>query len=367
MTRGMSNPYVVWLNDADPTATGLLGGKFASLAEMTAAGFAVPPGFTVTTAAFDRFMAQPGLQEEAAKVRLVDPGDLSALEDASQRVTAEIEQADFPEELSEAVRDAYRSLETDAGEEGPPVAVRSSGVAEDLHGASFAGQYETFLWIIGADEVLRHVRRCWTGLFSPRVLTYHVQGDQAASAPPSMAVGVQHMVPARAAGVMFTLDPVNGDRSKVVIEAAWGLGEAVVGGEVTPDRYRIDKVTLDVIMREISVKEVEYGFSPAKRGVEVRAVPEDRKAASALTDAQALELASLGKRIERHRGAPMDIEWAVDERDRIHVLQVRPETVWSQKGKEPLAPKADSAVEQVLARFMASVGTPPAPTEERGE
>jgi pyruvate,water dikinase len=177
-----------------------------------------------------------------------------------------------------------------------------------------------------------------------------------------MAVGVQQMVLPRAAGVMFTIDPLNGDRSKVVIEAAWGLGEGVVGGEVTPDRYRVDKVTFEVLAREISTKEHEYRFDAAAGTVGLAAVPADRRDRTCLEDRHVLELAQLGKRIERHRGAPMDIEWAVDDEDRVHVLQVRPETVWSRKPKPPVTPGAGSGVDRVLAKFMVGSTAP-----KRGE
>jgi pyruvate,water dikinase len=235
------------------------------------------------------------------------------------------------------------------------VAVRSSGVAEDLGGASFAGQYETFLWVRGAEEVRRHVRRCWAGLFSAPVLTYRPADGATPPADAGMAVGVQRMVLARAAGVMFTLDPLNGDRSKVVLEGAWGLGEAVVSGEVTPDRFRVDKVTLELLEREVASKEVECRFDADAGGVRMVPVPAERRDASCLEDEHVIALATLAKRIERHRGAPVDIEWAVDEGGDVQVLQVRPETVWSRKPKQPLGGPGGTGVQRVLAKFMAGV------------
>jgi pyruvate,water dikinase len=281
-------------------------------------------------------------------------------------MAAAIEAAPLPGDVDAAIDAGYARLEELAGEAGTPVAVRSSGVAEDLGGASFAGQYETFLWVLGAAEVRRHVRRCWTGLFSAPVLTYRPAGDDGGAArDPGMAVGVQRMVLPRAAGVMFTLDPVNGDRSKVVIEGAWGLGEAVVGGEVTPDRYRVDKVTREVLAREISTKEVECRFDPDARAVRMVPVPDDRRDAACLEDAHVAELVELARRIERHRGAPMDIEWAVDAGGGVHVLQVRPETVWSRRARQPVAGPAGSGVQRVLAKFMAGAVPAPARGEER--
>jgi pyruvate,water dikinase len=159
------------------------------------------------------------------------------------------------------------------------------------------------------------------------------------------------MVRPRAAGVMFTLDPVTGDRSKIVIEGSWGLGEAVVSGEVTPDRFRVDKVTLDVVDRTISEKAVEFRFDPGA-GVGLREVPEERRGVSCLEDAHVLQLATLAKRIEAHRGAPQDIEWAVDEPGTAHVLQVRPETVWSRRGARTVSVGGRSAVDLVLGTFV---------------
>jgi pyruvate,water dikinase len=169
-----------------------------------------------------------------------------------------------------------------------------------------------------------------------------------------MAVVVQQLVQPRAAGVMFTLDPVTGDRSKIVIEAAWGLGEAVVSGEVTPDRYRVDKVTLEPIDRTISDKAAEYRFEGGS-GAQLRPVEDDRRTAPCLDEAQVLELATLAKRIESHRGAPQDIEWAVEADGRAHVLQVRPETVWSRREARSVASSGQSALSLVLGSFTKAV------------
>jgi pyruvate,water dikinase len=168
-----------------------------------------------------------------------------------------------------------------------------------------------------------------------------------------MSVGVQRMVRARSAGVMFTLNPVNGDRSKVVIESTWGLGEPLVAGTVDPDRFTVDKVTLQVLGREIGAKQIEHRPDPARREVVVEEVDQERRAAASLSDDEALELARLGKTIERSFGRPMDIEWAVDADDgRILVLQARPETVWSNRERKPTVEKRASAIEYVLADLL---------------
>jgi pyruvate,water dikinase len=349
----VTEPLIVWLDDPAHASAAVVGGKFASLAEMAGAGFEVPAGFAVTTAAWRRFVDDNDLGEPAVTARAVDPSDLEAIEAAAAGMAAAIESAPLPADVEAAIDGAYARLEELTGASGAPVAVRSSGVAEDLGGASFAGQYETFLWVMGAEEVRRHVRRCWTGLFSAPVLTYRPAGGGAAAGEQGMAVGVQRMVVPRAAGVMFTLDPLNGDRSKIVLEGSWGLGEAVVSGEVTPDRFRVDKVTLELLARELSDKEVECRFDPEARAVRMAPVPPERREVASLEDDQVLALAALGKRIERHRRAPVDIEWAVDEGGDLHVLQVRPETVWSRKPKQPLTGPGGSGVQRVLAKFMA--------------
>ena len=334
-----SDSLVLWLDEDGATSGELVGGKFSSLAEMRRAGFGVPSAFAVTTTAYRCFLSEASLADSAAAVG----GDLAA----AAELRSAIESAPLPDVLTEAISAGYERLCDDAGSADIPVAVRSSGVAEDLADASFAGQYETYLWVIGRDAVLEHVRRCWTGLFGDAVLTY---GPGGSAGDTAMAVVVQQLVQPRAAGVMFTLDPVTGDRSKIVIEAAWGLGEAVVSGEVTPDRFRVDKVTLEPVDRVISDKETEVRFEPGV-GVGPAAVPDDRRSEPCLEQQHVAELALLAKRIESHRGAPQDIEWALDSDGVVHVLQVRPETVWSRREAPALA-AGRSAVDLVLGSFV---------------
>jgi pyruvate,water dikinase len=353
-----TSPLVLWIDQPEAVGSRLLGGKFGSLAEMTAAGFAVPGGFGITTTAYRHFLSAAGLAERAGQVRAQAAGaDLATVQALSAEFTAEIEAADLPADLETAVRAAYAELERRTGQPDLPVAVRSSGESEDLAGASFAGQYDTFLWVRGIEEVLRRVRSCWAGMFGAAVLTYR---PDAADGPASLAdhgicVGVQQMVQARSAGVMFTLDPVTGDRSKVVLEGCWGLGEGVVSGGITPSRYVVDKVTFEVLKRDVTRQESKYGFDAELAEVGLVPVAPELCDAPCLQDEQILELAELAKRIERYRGAPQDIEWAVSEAGDVHVLQVRPETVWSHRQAEQLVTERKSAVSHVLARF-AGVG-----------
>jgi pyruvate,water dikinase len=352
---------IVWIDEAGGAGPELLGGKLGSLVDMTEAGFSVPPAFGITTAAFARFAEHAGLQAVVREACAgLDYDDLAAVERASARLAGHIQAAELPPLLVAEVEEAYARLEERTGMPGVPVAVRSSGVSEDLEGASFAGQYDTYLWICGAQEVLAHVRRCWSGLFGPQVLTYRPADGVPrfdGETLPGMCVGVQQMVQARAAGVMFTLDPVNGDRSKIVIEGCFGLGEGVVKGDITPDRFRVDKVTLELLSSEISTQVEAYGFDAATGAVGLVPVDAQRGARSCLGDDEVVAVAELAKRIERHRGVPMDMEWAVDQDGLLHLLQARPETVWATKPVRAITSDgAGGAVDRVLAKFMSFGG-----------
>ncbi|MDP6816582.1 MAG: PEP/pyruvate-binding domain-containing protein [Alphaproteobacteria bacterium] len=348
-----ADPFILWLDQDGAPGNALLGGKFANLAEMMAAGFAVPAGFGVTTAAYRHFMSRTGLETEAARVRQAAKStDLSKIKELTADLVKGIQSAALPGDLEEAVRSNYAALEEKTGRDGVPVAVRSSGESEDLAGASFAGQYDTYLWISGTEAVLRDMRGCWASMFGEAVLSYRHEGADAATvADAAICVGIQQMVEARAAGVMFTLDPLNGDRSKIVMEGCWGLGEGVVKGDVTPDRFTIDKVTFEIIKKDVAAQPEEYRFDPATGAVALLPVEPERRDAVCITDAEALELARLAKHIEERRGGAQDIEWAVDEKGAISVLQVRPETVWSQRQNKGQMSKAKSPIDHVLQRL----------------
>jgi pyruvate,water dikinase len=350
---------IQWTDQPGASAE-LLGGKVNSLAEMTAAGFAVPPAFGVTTEAFAAFIREAGLTERINAVRAgLDPGDVAAVDRAAAEIARLIEQTPIPADLDAEIRTAYAEMERRAGAD-VPVAVRSSGVNEDLEGASFAGQYDTYLWIQGADAVLEHVRRCWSGLFNSAVLTYRpndgVDGGGVDDLP-GMCVGVQQMARARTAGVMFTLDPISGDRSKIVIESAWGLGEGVVKGDVTPDRHRVDKVAMEIREREIGEQTHEYRFDAQAGEVVLAEIEGERGAQPSLSEDEVLAIAELGKRVERHRGAPQDLEWAIDHDGSLHLLQARPETIWSAKQAAGVASADEGgAVDRVMATFLSGFG-----------
>jgi pyruvate, water dikinase len=347
-----SAAHIRWFHDCDASCTKDVGGKCAQLGELIGAGMSVPPGFAVTTAAHDLFLEGHDIRRrEAELLTTLDYENVHEVGVASAQLRSLIEGSEPPASVVEAVRAAYGEL-AGADSETVPVAVRSSAVSEDLAGASFAGQLETYLWIEGADAVLEHVRRCWGGFFTPAALTYrHHQGLSLSDV--LMSVGVQRMVRARSAGVMFTLNPINGDRSKVVIESTWGLGEPLVSGEVDPDRLMIDKVTFQILEKSIADKQIEHRPDVARREVVVAKIEDARRRAESISDGEAIELARLGKTIERHYGSPQDVEWAIDaDSGEILVLQARPETVWSRRERPSTVKKKGSALEYVLADLL---------------
>jgi pyruvate,water dikinase len=236
-----------------------------------------------------------------------------------------------------------------------PVAVRSSATAEDLAGASFAGQQDTYLWIRGIDAVLHHMRRCISSLYTGRAIAYRSRqgyGDDTLA----ISVGVQKMANAYTAGVMFTIHPANGDRSVIVIDSNFGFGESVVSGEVTPDHFVVNKVTLDIIDRTVSHKELCYTVDPKTQASCAIEVPFERQDVQSLIDDEITELAWIGKQIEKHYGRPMDIEWAVDKDlpagGNIFILQARPETVWSQRRQSALASRGGSAMDYIVCGML---------------
>jgi pyruvate,water dikinase len=249
------------------------------------------------------------------------------------------------------------------GEPALTVAVRSSSIAEDAADRSFAGEHDTYLWVDGAEEVDRRVRECWASLVTSRAVAYRAGAARDRAAELAMAVVVQQMAPARAAGVFMTLNPVNGDRSKVMIESVWGLGEPLVSGTVTPDRFLVDKVTGEVVKREVADKPTAAVREPdGGRGVVLADVPPDRAAQPSLTRGEIAELLRVARLVERRAGAPQDGEFAVLEGDapeNVRLLQCRPETVWSRKPRTPVA-RGGTAMAAVLATLTNQESAPPA-------
>jgi pyruvate, water dikinase len=330
------------------------GGKSAALGELLAAGIPVPGGFAVAVETYWSFLDGAGLREGVERALAgLDAGDLETVQPVSAALTAAIGAADLPEELRMELFERYAELGGDAGEGDPPVAVRSSALGEDSSEATFAGQQETYLWVRGADAVCSAVQRCWASLHSPPSITYRAQlGDNAQA--PAMGVIVQRMVDAEVAGVLFTCNPVSGDPSVVAIDASWGLGLAVVGGEVTPDEYLVSKVTGEVVRSSVNAKLVEYRPDPGGAGTMRIDVPPGRAAAPCLDDAHRAELLRVAGEVERHFGRHQDVEWAIDGAGRTYVLQARPVTA-APRSRAASAPSGDSA----LALVMSALGVKP--------
>jgi pyruvate,water dikinase len=341
MSADKGTRIVLWFEELTKDDVPIVGGKNANLGEMIRAGIPVPPGFAVTAYAFKRFIEETGIKDEIYRIirEHVKPGasDPKDYEEASKRIRELIEKTPMPSDIEEEIRRAYRELCKRVGRSEEFVAVRSSATAEDLPDASFAGQQETYLNVRGEDEVVEKVKKCWSSLFTPRAIFYR-ESKGFAHEKVLISVAVQKMVNSRSAGVMFTIHPVTGEEDKIVIEGAWGLGEAVVAGKVTPDEWVVDKKTLSIIERRISEKAFEIVRDPRTgRNVE-REVEPERRAAPCLGDEEVRRLAELAVAIEKHYGRAMDIEWAID-RDlpfpqSVFIVQARPETVWSSRKAE---------------------------------
>ncbi len=334
-------PLVVWIDQLRASDTELAGGKGANLGELVSIGVPVPPGFVVTTYAYRRFIEATGLGEVIRSIlENLDINDPLKVEEASKKIREAIMSKPMPKYIEEVIRKAYRELGEKIGIRDPFVAVRSSASAEDLPTASFAGQQDTYLNVRGEDNVVERVKACWASLFTARAIVYRAeQGIDHFKV--AMAVVVQKMVNSRSAGVMFTLHPVTGDTSVIVIESSWGLGEAVVGGRVTPDEFVVDKKTLKIKEKRIAKKEIMIIYDPEKgKNVTIK-VPEDMATKPSISDEEAISLAKYGIKIEQHYGNPMDIEWAIDKDikppNNIFIVQARHETVWSRKLKEKKA------------------------------
>jgi pyruvate,water dikinase len=308
---------VRWLAEITADDVAAVGGKGASLGELDGAGLPVPPAFVVTADTYRRFVREAGIEDELYEVVDVDVEDTAALADAEAAARELVTSAPFPEGLREEIEGAYAELTDGAG---AFVAVRSSATAEDLPDASFAGQQETFLNVTGED-LLDRVRECWASLFTQRAIYYRQEQGFDHDAV-NMAVVVQRMVDAEKSGVMFTSHPSTGD-PRVIVEATWGLGEAVVSGSVSPDNYVLDR---DGTVQQVTVADKKLKHVRSEDGETVeQPVAEDRREKQVLSAAELDRLAELARSVEDHYGSPQDVEWAVHE-DEVYMLQSRPIT-----------------------------------------
>lgn len=351
-------PELCWFEEVRRDDVALVGGKCSSLGELINAGVRVPPGFALTTHGYARFMRDAGVSGEIpGMLEGCGHDDLDHLESASRAIREMIEEHSFAWELEDAIAEYYRKLSVRCMVPAVPVAVRSSATAEDLPGASFAGQQDTYLWIRGVDDLLLHARRCISSLFTARAIAYRIRMGFPHE-DVALSVGFQKMANSYTAGVMFTLNPGNGDRSVIAIDSNFGFGESVVSGEVTPDHFIVNKITLDILERTICSKEVTYTVDfKTQKSVKVE-TPFERQTVQSIIDEEIVELARMGKLIEKHYGRQMDIEWAVDKDlpagGNIFILQARPETVWSEKREKEgaVAGKASSAMDFILSSLL---------------
>ncbi|MFC7131893.1 MULTISPECIES: phosphoenolpyruvate synthase [Salinibaculum] len=314
---------VLWLDDVRADDLESVGGKAASLGEMTSADLPVPPAFIVTADTYRSFIEDTGIDEELFDIVDVDSDDSAALADAAERAQSLIRETEIPDEQREGILEAYDRIGENAS-----VAVRSSATAEDLPDASFAGQQETFLNIT-RDDLLEKVRECWASLFTQRAI-YYRQEQGFEDATVDIAVVVQEMVDADKSGVMFTSHPSTG-APVVTIEAAWGLGEAVVSGAVTPDNYVIDRATAEIKTETVAQKKVMHVRDEATGETVEREVPEDKRDQRVLSDDELDALLELGEEIEGYYGEPQDVEWAIHDGE-VYLLQSRPITTISEGG-----------------------------------
>jgi len=314
-----ATPFILSFSDISARDLGLVGGKGANLGEMTKAAFPVPPGFCLTTAAFQQFVASNS-KANALYTRLdsLTAADIENVREVGEQVRQTLLEIPMPNEIANAVRQAWQETDAQAA-----YAVRSSATAEDLPDASFAGQQDTYLNIIGEEALLDAVKRCWVSLFTDRAILYRVQNNFD-HCDVQLSVVVQKMIMSEKSGTLFTVDPLTGHRHTLSMDASFGLGEALVSGLVTPDAYRVDKRTITIIEHQISEKEIAI-YPENDGGTRQETLDADKRNQAALTDDQILALAEMGTKIESHYRTPQDIEWAISD-GKIYLLQARPIT-----------------------------------------
>lgn len=360
--------FLLWFEQLERKDVDIVGGKSSSLGEMTAkTDIPVPYGFATTAYAYRYFIKESGLEEKMRSIlsELTDVENSALLRDVSARLRDAIMAEKMPQDLQDAIGAAYVELGKRVGEENPYVAVRSSATAEDLPDASFAGQQDTYLNVQGAETIIAKVKECYASCFTDRAVYYREkQGFDHIEV--ALSAVVQMMVFSKTSGVMFTVNVATGDDNNILIEAAFGLGEYVVQGTVTPDNYTISKHDHKIIDRCVNEQDIMLVRKKGGDCEEVQ-VPEELRKVQTLTDEQILELADYAKKIEKHYGCYMDMEWGVDERtNKIWILQARPETVWSRRNKEGGAKVQESKSMTTTDHKVIVKGLPASPGKVSG-
>ena len=326
----MANKWITWFEECGKEDTPLVGSKNANLGEMLRKGMPVPPGFAVTIESYNEFMHQTGIVPKIVQCLAKLPQESQTpreLKETSEYIQSIMVQNEISQDIQEVILSAYEELGRRCERTDVPVAVRSSGVAEDLPTASFAGQYDSYLNVRGKDDLLDKIKRCWASLFTARSILYRIKNNLPILET-SISVGVQKLVDARSAGVVFTVHPGTGDDAKILLEGNWGTGESVVQGMVIPDIFVINKETLTVEEKKINpkLKQIVIG----QMGTEEHEVAEDKQSLPCLSDEEVLKIAELAKATEKSYGMPLDLEWVVDQAlpfpKNIFLVQARPVT-----------------------------------------
>ncbi len=352
---------IYWLEELAQDALDEVGKKCANLGEMTRRGLPVPPGFAISMEAYKTFLLETGLNETIGQI-IKSAGKLSGrideLELLSQQIRKAMESVEMQAGLKQEILSGYHELSRRMGKEHLKVAVRSSGAV------SMPGSYETYLNVHGDEELIEKVIKVWSSTFNARSLGHKLEKKMSLEDTP-IGVGVIKMVNAKAAGVLFTINPITGDRAKMIVEANYGLGESVVSGKVGPDRFRINRITSAIEEKILGAKEEECIYCPEKGGVMFKPIPEERRNEFCLSDAELMRLVQLGKKVESYfGGVPQDIEWAFDcdlpAEENLLLLQARPEQTYAAKKKSRIKLTTNNGMEYISS-FLAKgiqLGTP---------
>jgi len=338
----MAEKWIYWLKEVGADHNNIVGKKCANLGELTRAGFRVPLGYALATEAYKRFMKETEVTNRLLEflssfnADADNVAEILKFEAAANEMRSIVESIKMPPDMEDTIREYYEELCKTLRDDHVYVATRSAGPV------SHPGQYETYLNVCGAGEVVRNVIRVWSSTFNTRSIIARARLGLPLHYDP-IGVAVLTMVDARSAGVMFTVNPVNGDESKVAIEGSFGYGEAVVSGNVTPDRYLVDKVTLEIDEKVVSDKGSEFVLNPQTHEMEYKELPPDQRKAQCLEDREVIELTKIAKKVEAHFECPQDIEYSISRRlpfpESIFLVQARPESVWGKKKKESLLGK----------------------------
>ncbi len=348
----LKDRYTIWYDELRGENFKLTGKKNANLGEMLKAGIPISPGFAITIKANDYFITETGIKNKIEEyVEKYPKPSEDNIKEISKDIMEMIENSEIPADLEEDILKNYDILCEKAGVKDLPVAVRSSGAV------SMPGQMETYLNIRGHSDLVKYVKMCWASSYNVEAIHYRLNRDMGVIF--NIGVGIPKMVNSRISGVIFTLNPLNGDLSKISIDVSYGLGEAVVSGLVTPDAYLVDKVTFEVVKKVKGSKEVECVYREGSSDIVEREVDEERRNKFCISDAELKYLCEVAVRIENYYGKPYDIEFGIDADlpfpENVIILQVRPESVWNKKEAEAKVKKPQDAMGLILSQLITGV------------